>query len=169
MNGLRERRAFCHPTAGHAINALDPLLFGVDADEPTDQLSDVLDLIGLICGKLDEVERAQVAAITRSVISKSTQTPVLGDIWRQLQLTQPGSRASTILHRWVTGELGQLFSAPTNVDLGAPIIGFNLRDLSEELIPPFLPTAGELAVDGTPARPPTAAPPHRRGRPPARA
>ena len=129
---------YLHLAAGasHAINALDPLLFGVDADEPTDQLSDVLDLIGLMCGKLDEVERAQIAAITRSVISDCTQTPVLGDIWRQLQLTQPGSRASTILHRWVTGELGQLFSTPTNVDLGAAIVGFNLRDLSEELIPP---------------------------------
>ena len=122
--------------AGHAINALDPLLFTVDADEPTDQLSDVLDLIGLMCGKLDEVERAQIAAITRSVISNKEQTPVLGDIWRQLQLIQPGSRASTILGRWVTGELGQLFSTPTNVDLGAAIVGFNLRDLSEELIPP---------------------------------
>ena len=122
--------------AGHAINALDPLLFGVDADEPTDQLSDVLDLIGLMCGKLDEVERAQIAAITRSVISKSTSPPLLADIWRQLELAHPGSRAGTILQRWVTGELGQLFSAPTNVDLGAAIVGFNLRDLSEELIPP---------------------------------
>ncbi|HTE83789.1 MAG TPA: DUF87 domain-containing protein [Dehalococcoidia bacterium] len=122
--------------AGHAINALDPLVFGIDAGEPADQLNDVLDLIGLMCGKLDEVERAQIAAITRSVISNSKQTPLLGDIWHQLQLTQPESRASTILRRWVTGELGQLFSAPTNVDLGAPIVGFNLRDLSEELIPP---------------------------------
>jgi hypothetical protein len=122
--------------AGHAINALDPLLFAVDADEPTDQFSDVLDLIGLMCGKLDEVERAQIAAITRSVISQSTRPPLLADIWHQLELTHPGSRAGTILHRWVTGELGQLFSAPTNVDLGAAIVGFNLRDLSEELIPP---------------------------------
>jgi hypothetical protein len=129
---------YLHLAAGanHAINALDPLLFSADADEPADQLSDVLDLIGLMCGKLDEVERAQIAAITRSVISNSTMTPVLGDIWRELQLTQPGSRTSTILHRWVTGELGQLFSTPTNVDLGAAIVGFNLRDLSEELIPP---------------------------------
>jgi hypothetical protein len=122
--------------AGHAINALDPLLFTVDADEPMDQLSDVLDLIGLMCGRLDEVERAQIAAITRSVISNSKQTPVLGDIWHELQVTAPDSRASTILRRWVTGELGQLFSTPTNVDLGAAIVGFNLRDLSEELIPP---------------------------------
>jgi type IV secretory pathway VirB4 component len=122
--------------SGHAINALDPLLFTVDSDEPTDQLSDVLDLIGLMCGKLDEVERAHVEAITRSVISNAENTPVLGDIWRRLDGAQPGSRVSTILRRWVTGDLGRLFSAPTNVDLGADIVGFNLRDLSEELVPP---------------------------------
>ncbi len=122
--------------SGHAINALDPLLFAVESDEPTDQLSDVLDLIGLMCGKLDEVERAHVEAITRSVIANAKSTPVLGDIWRQLDSAQPGSRVVTILRRWVTGDIGQLFSAPTNVDLGADIVGFNLRDLSEELIPP---------------------------------
>src|SRR6202048_195502 len=122
--------------SGHAINALDPLLFAVESDEPTDQLSDVLDLIGLMCGKLDEVERAHVEAITRSVIANAERTPVLGDIWRELARAQPGSRVSTILRRWVTGDLGRLFSAPTNVDLGADIVGFNLRDLSEELIPP---------------------------------
>jgi hypothetical protein len=122
--------------SGHAINALDPLLFAVESDEPTDQLSDVLDLIGLMCGRLDEVERAHVEAITRSVIAKAENTPVLGDIWRQLDNDQPGSRVSTILRRWVTGDLGRLFSAPTNVDLGADIVGFNLRDLSEELVPP---------------------------------
>ena len=112
------------------------MLFTVDSDEPTDQLGDVLDLIGLMCGKLDEVERAQLDAITRLVISKAEGTPVLGDIWRELEVRHPGSRTSTILRRWVTGELGRLFSAPTNVDLGAPIVGFNLRDLSGELIPP---------------------------------
>lgn len=121
--------------SGHAINALDPLLFAIDPDEPSDQLSDALDLIGLICGRLDEVERAQIEVITRSVISKAGSTPVLGDIWRELQRTQPGSRASVILGRWVTGELGRLFNQPTNVDLRADIVGFNLRDLQEELIP----------------------------------
>jgi len=89
-----------------------------------------------MCGKLDEVERAHLEAITRSVISTAENTPVLGDIWRRLDVAQPGSRVSTILHRWVTGDLGRLFGAPTNVDLGADIVGFNLRDLSEELVPP---------------------------------
>jgi hypothetical protein len=36
----------------------------------------------------------------------------------------------------LAGDLGRLFSAPTNVDLRADVVGFNLRDLSEELVPP---------------------------------
>jgi len=122
--------------SGHAINALDPLLFAADPEEPADQLGDVLDLIALMCGRLDEVERAHLEATIRSVIGKRASTPVLGDIWRDLDRAQPGSRVSTILQRWVSGDLGRMFSAPTNVDLGAPIVGFNVRDLSEELIPP---------------------------------
>ena len=122
--------------SGHAINVLDPLLGTADAEEPADQLADVLDLIGLMCGRLDEVERAQVEAVVRAVLAAAHGTPVLADVWRGLDAAHPGSRAGTILRRWVTGDLGRLFSAPTNVDLTAAVVGFNLRDLSEELIPP---------------------------------
>jgi hypothetical protein len=122
--------------SGHAINALDPLLFALDSDDPGDQLADVVDLIGLMCGRLDEVERAQLDTIIRSVRSRVGTAPVLADIWRELERAHPGSRPGTILQRWVTGELGALFSAPTNVNLSAPLVAFNLRDLGEELIPP---------------------------------
>jgi hypothetical protein len=122
--------------SGHAINALDPLLIGSDADEPSDQLRDVLDLIGLMCGRLDEVERAQVEHAVQTVLTRVDGTPVLADIWQELVNTQPTGRPATILRRWVTGDLGRLFSSPTNVDLRAEVVGFNLRDLSEELIPP---------------------------------
>ena len=122
--------------SGHAINALDPMLFGTDPDERADHLSDIIDLIGLMCGRLDEVERAQVEVVTRTTIAGSKNTPVLGDVWKALDQAYPGSRPATILHRWVSGELGRLFSAQTNVDLRADIVGFNLRDLGEEMIPP---------------------------------
>ena len=122
--------------SGHAINVLDPLLFGLEGEDATDQLGDVLDLIGLMCGRLDEMERAQLEAVTRSVVSGARGTPVLRDVWQAVEALYPGSRVATVLHRWVTGELGALFSAPTNVDLGSSIVGFNLRDLGEELIGP---------------------------------
>jgi hypothetical protein len=126
--------------SGHAINILDPLLFA-DPEEPSDQLSDVLDVIGLMCGRLDEVERALVEMAIRDVMAHD-EAPVLGNVWQRLQGAEAGSRVSTILGRWVSGDLGQLFSAPTNIDLASSVVGFNLRDMSEELIPP---TYGILA------------------------
>ena len=49
----------------------------------------------------------------------------------------PGdSRVAVILHRWVHGSLGQMFSAPTNVDLEAPIVVFGMRELRDEMIAP---------------------------------
>jgi hypothetical protein len=122
--------------SGHAINVLDPVLFGSDSAERADHLNDVLDLIGLMCGRLDEVERAQLESVTRAAIASRDDTPVLADVWRALEASHPGSRTATILRRWVTGELGRLFSSPTNVDLGAEVVGFNLRNLSDELIAP---------------------------------
>ena len=122
--------------SGHAINALDPLLFAVEDDDPTNQLADVLDLISLMCGRLDELERAQLDTVIRSVRSTTKTTPVLGDVWGELERTHPGSRPGAILKRWVSGELGALFSGPTNVNLNAPLVAFNLRDLGEELIAP---------------------------------
>jgi type IV secretory pathway VirB4 component len=122
--------------SGHAINALDPLLFAKDADDPTDQLSDVLDLIGLMCGRLDEVERAHLERALRATVAETGSAPVLQNVWRRLHRDQPRSRMATVLERWVSGDLGSLFSAPTNLDLNSLVVGFNLRDLSEELIPP---------------------------------
>jgi conjugal transfer ATP-binding protein TraC len=122
--------------SGHAINALDPLLLGNGGEETTDQLSDVIDVIALMCGRLDEMERAQMEAALREVVDGNHQTAVLRDVWQRLEGNQPGSRVSTIMYRWVSGELGRLFSAPTNLDLNSSVVGFNLRDLSEELIPP---------------------------------
>jgi type IV secretory pathway VirB4 component len=46
------------------------------------------------------------------------------------------SRAALILHRWVHGSLGEMFSAPTNVDLEAPIVAFGMRELRDEMVAP---------------------------------
>jgi type IV secretory pathway VirB4 component len=121
--------------SGHAINVLDPLFAGNTEDVP-DQVNDVLDLVALMCGKLDEVERAQLEGAVRQLMARPTPVPVLSDVFSLFQRAHPGSRVTTILGRWVSGDLGRLFSAPTNVDLAADIVGFNLRDLKEELIPP---------------------------------
>ncbi len=122
--------------SGHALNALDPLLAADrDPEEGPDRLNDVLDLVALMCGRLDEVERAQLEAAVRATISRA-HTAVLADVCAALEAAHPQSRVGIILRRWVSGDLGRLFSSATNVDLDADIVGFNLRDLKDEVVGP---------------------------------
>ena len=59
--------------------------------------------------------------------------PVLRDVADRLPR---GERVALILRRWVQGSLGQMFSAPTNVDLDAPIVVFGMRELRDEMVAP---------------------------------
>src|SRR5262249_12796625 len=93
---------------------------------------DVVDLCACVCGGLDEAERALVEAATRQAY-EHTPEPVLGDVADRLHKT---SRVALILHRWVTGSLGRMFSAPTNVDLEAPLVVFGMRELRAEIVAP---------------------------------
>jgi hypothetical protein len=118
--------------SGHAINVLD--LRGGARDETTlgPAVADAVDLCAVICGDLDETERATLEAAVRATFD-AVEQPVLGDVAARLQA---GSRVAQILARWVRGSLGQLFSRPTNVDLDAPIVVFGMRELRAELIAP---------------------------------
>jgi uncharacterized protein DUF87 len=119
--------------SGHALNVLDL--------RPSDRrdeswigpaTADAVDLCATICGGLDERERAQVETAVRSVYSHA-DSPLLGDVAASLP---DESRVATILKRWVSGSLGQMFSAPTNIDLDAPIVAFGMRELRDEMVAP---------------------------------
>jgi type IV secretory pathway VirB4 component len=118
--------------SGHAINVLD--LRGRVRDESTlgPAVADTVDLCGVICGDLDETDRATLEAAVRATF-EAVERPVLGDV---AALLPPGSRVAQILGRWVRGSLGQLFSRPTNVDLDAPIVVFGMRELRAEMVAP---------------------------------
>jgi len=118
--------------SGHAINVLD--LRGDVRDESTlgPAVADTVDLCGVICGDLDETDRATLEAAARATF-EAVEQPVLGDVAARLP---SGSRAARILARWVRGSLGQLFSRPTNVDLDAPIVAFGMRELRAEMVAP---------------------------------
>src|SRR5207248_880528 len=60
--------------------------------------------------------------------------PVLADVARRLPDT---TRVAAVLGRWVQGSLGQMFSAPTNIDLAAPIVAFGMRELRDEMVAPI--------------------------------
>jgi len=119
--------------SGHALNVLD-LRRADRRDEAWlgPAAADAVDLCACLCGKLDETERAVVEAAVRIAYNEVGQ-PVLGDVAARLP---PDTRVATILRRWVNGSLGAMFSAPTNVDLDAPIIAFGMREVRDELIAP---------------------------------
>jgi hypothetical protein len=119
--------------SGHALNVLDL--------RPTDRkdeawlgpaAADAVDLCACVCGGLDESERAVVESAVRQAYDDAEQ-PVLRDVADRLP---PRDRVAVILRRWAHGSLGQMFSAPTNVDLDSPIVVFGMRELREEMIAP---------------------------------
>jgi KaiC/GvpD/RAD55 family RecA-like ATPase len=119
--------------SGHALNVLD--LRPSDRHDESwlgPAAADAVDLCATICGGLDEAERAHLETAVRTVYDELEQ-PVLRDVAARLA---SGSRVATILQRWVRGSLGQMFSAPTNVDLEAPIVAFGMRELRDEMVAP---------------------------------
>ena len=119
--------------SGHALNVLE--LRPADRRDETwigPAAADAVDLCACVCGGLDEAERALVEGAVRLAYDEVAQ-PVLRDVADRLP---PGSRVAVILHRWVHGSLGQMFSAATNVDLEAPIVVFGMRELRDEMVAP---------------------------------
>jgi hypothetical protein len=118
--------------SGHAINVLD--LRGGVRDESTlgPAVADTVDLCDVICGDLDETDRATLESAVRATF-EAVERPVLGDV---AALLPAGSRVAQILGRWVRGSLGQLFSRHTNVDLDAPMVVFGMRELRAEMVAP---------------------------------
>ena len=119
--------------SGLALNVLDL--------RPTDRrdeswigpaTADAVDLCATICGGLDERERALVEGAVRRAY-READTPLLRDVAARLP---EDSRVAAILRRWVHGSLGQMFSAPTNIDLDAPIVVFGMRELRDEMVAP---------------------------------
>ena len=119
--------------SGHALNVLEL--------RPSDRrdeswlgpaTADAVDLCSAICGGMDESERALVEAAVRAAYRESEQ-PLLRDV---ASLLPDASRAAAILRRWVHGSLGEMFSAPTNIDLDAPIVVFGMRELRDEMVAP---------------------------------
>ena len=119
--------------SGHALNVLD--LRPSDSRDETwlgPATADAVDLCACVCGGLDEAERALVEGAVRQAYDELGQ-PVLRDVAERLPR---GARVAVILHRWVHGSLGQMFSAATNVDLEAPVVVFGMRELRDEMVAP---------------------------------
>jgi hypothetical protein len=119
--------------SGHALNVLDLRPTAVrDEAWLGPAATDAVDLCACVCGGLDESDRALVEAAVRHAYADVAE-PLLRDVAERLP-TQ--SRVAVVLRRWVGGSLGQMFSAPTNIDLEAPIVAFGMRELRDEMVAP---------------------------------
>jgi type IV secretory pathway VirB4 component len=119
--------------SGHALNVLDLRPAGDHTESWLGPATaDAVDLCAALCGGLDEPERAYVEAAVRATYRDEEQ-PLLRDVATRLPAS---SRIAAILARWVQGSLGQMFSAPTNVDLESPIVVFGMRELRDEMVAP---------------------------------
>jgi type IV secretory pathway VirB4 component len=119
--------------SGHAINVLE--LRPADRRDESwigPATADAVDLCETICGGLDERERALIESAVRRAYHDA-DPPLLRDVAANLPAD---SRVAAILTRWVHGSLGQMFSAPTNIDLDAPIVVFGMRELRDEMVAP---------------------------------
>ena len=139
-----EYRAVCERAGGqwiemslgsqNSINVLDPALATVGERDPVgDQVSDLLDLLGTMCGSLSEDDRVDVDEALRSVLEGGGGT--LADVRAWLESRSLAPRVSRSLRRWTEGQMGALFSRPTSVRIDADFVVFGLRDLKEELLP----------------------------------
>jgi type IV secretory pathway VirB4 component len=117
--------------SGYALNVLELPAGQRSESQVGPAVADAVDLVSVICGGLDEADRASVDEAARAAYA-DLETPLLRDLASRL----PPSRPATILRRWVGGSLGAIFSAPTNVDLDAPFVVFGMRELREELVAP---------------------------------
>lgn len=113
-------------------------IFDVGGDDRGETVGAVVELVSVLCGgRLDEVERAHVdnaATLAMARAHGEGRIPVLGDCLDSLDSGAP--RAATVLRRFCSGPLGDLFNRPTAARLDAPVVGVSLRDLKSELVAP---------------------------------
>ncbi|HEY2705247.1 MAG TPA: DUF87 domain-containing protein [Candidatus Dormibacteraeota bacterium] len=126
------------PGCGAALNVFEAGdADGGEAARRAEVVAAVVDLVNVLCGEsLDEVERAHVDAAATAALDRARgrrRPALLGDCLPPLRSACP--RVATVLGRFCTGGLGELFNRPTTLRLDAPVAGVSLRDLREELVP----------------------------------
>jgi conjugal transfer ATP-binding protein TraC len=116
----------------HSLNVLD--LRGRSRDEAVigPAAADAADLCAILCGGLDEAQRAELELAARRTFEEEAE-PTLADVADRLD---QGSRAAQVLRRWSRGSLGRIFSSPTTIDLEAPVVVFGMRELRPEMVAP---------------------------------
>ncbi len=135
-------------TSKHHINPFDLPLVGED-ETPEDILrSNIINLIGLLrimLGGLSPEEDAIIdKAVTETYASRDITPesdfskitpPLMKDLGTILEHTEGGESLSTRLKKYTEGTYAGFLNNYTNVDMGAKLVVFNIRDMEKELRP----------------------------------
>ena len=117
------------PGSGAAVNVLDSGSNDVD-----DAAAAVVDLVAVLCGgRLDDVERALIDSAARDACARAScerRIPLLADCLPALEASAP--RVATVVRRFCTGALGELFNRETSVRIDRGICAISLQDMPEE-------------------------------------
>ncbi len=122
------------PGGGAALNIFDA---GAVDERDDGSVGAVVELAVILCGaQFGETDRAGVdaaARAARAMAGTAGRTPVLGDCLAALEQSSP--RVATVIRRFCSGALGELFNRPTTVQVGDTPCNISLRDLPEEHVP----------------------------------
>ena len=123
------------PGSTHALNVFDIGVDNTSGAGETDIGAVVTELVSVLCGQLNEVDRARIhtaARVVHQAARSAGRVPVLGDCRALLEASVP--HAAVVLDRFCEGPLGHLFNRPTSVDLDQPLVGISLRDIGDDLV-----------------------------------
>ncbi|MEA2645715.1 MAG: hypothetical protein QOE92_798 [Chloroflexota bacterium] len=120
--------------AGASINVLDPALAAPGGRDPVgDQVIDLIDLLGTMCGTVSDDDRVDLDEVLRDLLERGGGT--LLDVRQRLEAAGLAPRVARALRRWTEGQLGEMFARPTNLSLDADVVVFGIRDLKDEILP----------------------------------
>ena len=117
-------------SSGNSLNPLDILQWR----EAGQACLDLVALLGLLAEELSLSEKA----VLTNLVAELRPGSRLGDLWQQLAVNPQSRELAQRLEKFVTGPLGNLFNQPTELDLNAPLVVFDLSQLSSQLRPALM-------------------------------
>lgn len=138
-------------TSDRRINPFDiPKPVSEDDSQPGDMLrNNIITLMGLVKLMLGEITPLEeslmdkalndvyaIKGITMDVVDPWNKTPpTMEDLESVLSSMDGAQTLAQRLQKYTTGTFGGIFNKPTNVDLGAGLMVFSIRDLEDALRP----------------------------------
>ena len=116
------------PGGDAAVNIFDSA-----AEDPEDAITAAGDLLSVLCGGLNDIDRALVDDAAREAVAAAAvhyRVPLLSDCLPRLERVAP--TVAVVVRRFCSGALGQLFNRPTSIQLDRQVNVIALRDMPSD-------------------------------------